>query len=296
MNNMRIAHIINPVKVKENSDLYTAQPVTFRTMVKAKEESKYSNHINQYVIGYEEDESIFPKKAIALDFLNKSVLDYGDFEKTRKLPLIADILTPLKDFDVDYVVYTNVDIAIMPYFYDYIYEKIEKGSDSLIINRRVLKELASDACMYSEIGDSHPGYDCFVFRKELIQKFKLGAVCIGANWIGRIMYSNLIVFSNKLEIIKDAHLTFHIGDDGLWLQNDYSEFDAHNKKEVYQQIGELIELNLDDLKTKSLNNVIAFMDSWSVEKENINIKTVKNISFIKRVKNKMKTIVIKLLE
>ncbi len=27
--------------------------------------------------------------------------------------------------DIDYVIYTNVDIALMPYFYDYIFSKIK---------------------------------------------------------------------------------------------------------------------------------------------------------------------------
>ncbi len=56
------------------------------------------------------------------------------------------------------------------------------------------------------------------------------------------------MFSNSLEIIKDCHLTFHIGDDGAWLNNDYSEFDAHNKKEAYKIINHFIEISNDEKK------------------------------------------------
>ena len=37
---LKIAHIINPAKIKKTSDLYLAQPVTFETMRIAKEFAK----------------------------------------------------------------------------------------------------------------------------------------------------------------------------------------------------------------------------------------------------------------
>lgn len=260
---MKIGHIINPVNIGKTSDLYLAQPVTFQSMKVAKNISKFSDNIIQYTIGYEEDVAIFPTDFKQLPLLKKSVMDVGTFEKDRKLPLIKDILLSLKEeSDLDYIIYTNVDIAVMPYFYDYIFDKIKNGSDSLIINRRVIKETENLNFMFAEVGDAHPGFDCFVFKKELLTSFILNNVCIGANWIGRAMITNLLVHSKKLEIITDAHLTFHIGEDGAWLIENFSEFDDHNKAEVYNIIHKLIAQCADREILDELNKVLAFMDKW----------------------------------
>ena len=152
----------------------------------------------------------------------------------------------------------------MPYFYEYVKHKIATGSDSLIINRRVIDSgYGSDNIhlMYAQIGKSHPGYDCFVFRRELINEFDLGGACIGANYIGRAMLANLIAFSEKLEIVEDAHLTFHLGDEGAWLTNKYSEYDLYNRNEVYQIINRLKRGVKDQDKISKLNDILQFMDS-----------------------------------
>ncbi len=277
---MKIGHIINPVNIGESSDLYLAQPVTFESMLRAKNYSKFSADITQYIIGYEEDVTIFPEKFSPLPLLTKSVMDFGSFKKSRKLPLIKDILFSLnQETDLDYIIYTNVDIAVMPYFYDYIIDKIKTGSDSLIINRRVIKETENLNFMFAEVGDAHPGYDCFVFKKEQLPNFILGSVCIGANWIGRAMIANLLVHSKKLEIITDAHLTFHIGEDGAWLIENFSEFDHHNKAEVYTIINRLIELcSIPDILNE-LKDILAFMDKWGQK----NIGAPKKIKFKDKV-------------
>lgn len=282
---MKIAHIINPVNVPESSDLYQAQPVTFRTMLQAKNTSTYKNQINQYVVGYEEDREIFPSEFKALSNLEKSVLDTNTFVKQRKLPLISSILNALLKEDVDYIIYTNVDIAVLPFFYDFVFSKLKNGSDSLIINRRVVETLKDDASMFAEIGKKHPGYDCFVFRKELLNQFVFGNTCIGANFIGRAMYANLIAFSNTLEIIKDVHVTFHIGDDGAWLKNDFSEFDKHNKEEVKKVLAILLEQIHEKEKIQDLNKIAEFLEKIG------NFKTLhqkKNKSYSKVIE-KIKT-------
>ncbi len=284
---MKLAHIINPVKVASSSDLFIAQPVTFRTMLRAKNDSQYKDSIKQYVIGYDEDVPFFPTGFEILKPLEKSVMDCGTFSKHRKLPLIADILNALKEIDADYIIYTNVDIAVLPFFYDYIHCKLQDGSDSLIINRRVVASLKDDAIMFAEIGKSHPGYDCFVFRKALLENFIFGNTCIGANFIGRALYTNLMVFSEKLEIIKDVHVTFHIGEDGAWLLNDFSQFDDHNKKEVSKVIASLLKSTHDESKIKELQKVLQFMENFHLKTPKPQVKkTLK-----KRVKSRLKKII-----
>ncbi|MEQ8625753.1 MAG: hypothetical protein RIB02_12405 [Vicingaceae bacterium] len=278
---VNIAHIVNPVNISSTSDLFEAQPVTFESMLNAKKYSKFKENIFQYAIGFDEDIPVFPNEFIQLPSMKRSILDTGKFAKKRKLPLIKDILLPLlKEEQIDYIIYTNVDIAVLPFFYDFIFDKISRGSDSLIINRRVIDKIDSSSAMFAEIGDPHPGYDCFVFKKEILNSFKFENVCIGANWIGRTMLSNLVAFSSKLEILKDKHLTFHIGDDGAWLSNDFSEFDKNNKKETYKVIEYLQKVVSNEELEKSLAEILDFMD-------NFGIKRIKKPSIIKRVKNKI---------
>ena len=66
---VKIAHIINPVKVKESSDLYNAQPITFESMVVAKNFSVFKDQIIQCTTQYEEDLEIIPDYFLKLSHL-----------------------------------------------------------------------------------------------------------------------------------------------------------------------------------------------------------------------------------
>ena len=169
-----VAHIINPVKVKEKSDLFFAQPITFETMIRAKNQSANSNHIQLITTQLDEDKSIIPAEFQILSNLEKSVLDVNPQLKNRKLPLIKDILEKIKEIEKpDFVIFTNMDIAVMPFFYDAVFEYLKKGHDALVINRRripaVYKSIDELPLMYAQLGKSHPGFDCFVIKTELLE-------------------------------------------------------------------------------------------------------------------------------
>lgn len=143
----------------------------------------------------------------------------------------------------DYFIYTNADIALQPFFYQTVSSIIASGYDSFVINRRTISahyEQDEDIpLMYSEIGESHPGYDCFIFRRDIYPLFKLGSVCIGTAWIGRALVANMVAYSNKFKEFRDAHLTFHIGDSMQWRQEEYSDYFQENQKEylkIFKQL------------------------------------------------------------
>ena len=91
---MRIAHIINPVKVPPGRDLFFAQPVTFETMRIAKETASNLD-IHQYAAFFPEDEDIIPEFLTKTPPLDRSILDICRFPKKKKLPYIKDILDRL---------------------------------------------------------------------------------------------------------------------------------------------------------------------------------------------------------
>ena len=239
---VKIAHIINPVKIKKNSDLYVAQPITFKTMQTAQELAKQNDiTVELYSAQFPEDHEIIPNYLQKTPDLTRSILDVRAFKNSRKLPLIKDILDSLySSTDADYLIYTNVDIAVLPHFYMSVAEIINQGYDAFIINRRTIgsyDQIEKIPLMYSKIGGKHAGYDCFIFRRDAYPKYVLNNVFIGSIPIGFALGVNLICNSQNFKLFTALHLTFHLGSDGSWKQKgleDYLEFNIAETDKIYQ--------------------------------------------------------------
>ncbi len=241
---VKLAHIINPVVVNESSDLYAAQPVTFESMRLAKDHAEVSIAVGLYSAQFPEDRVLVPAWIKRTEDLERSVLDVGNFMKHRKLPLIKDILDRLyENSQADYFIYTNVDIALMPTFYTSVAQLIESGLDAMVINRRTIAKEVSDPkqleLMWAQAGEKHPGYDCFIFRRNAYPHFDLGTACIGANWIGRVLLTNVHAHAKNFKIFEDLHLTFHLGDDRSWKITEYLDYDEHNQDELLRILANL---------------------------------------------------------
>jgi hypothetical protein len=134
-----IAHIINPFQANQESDLYTAQPITFESMRRAKEKAKEVVQVELLSAQFEEDSAVAPDYFKQTQHLNQSVLDKHHFIKKIKLPLLHDILErAYHESSADYIIYTNVDIGVYPDFYTKVNDFINAGHDAFIINRRRL--------------------------------------------------------------------------------------------------------------------------------------------------------------
>lgn len=236
---IRVAHIINPVKVNEKSDLHYAQPITFETMLRAKRNSLFNKEIELYTTQFEEDKEIIPAGFRVLSNLERSVLDVNPRLEKRKLPLIGDILSKVKETDdPGYVIFTNMDIALMPYFYDAVFTYLEKGNDALVINRRRISDqyrtIAELPLMYADMGRSHPGFDCFVVKTSLVEQFIFGNICVGVSFLEATLMHNIFSFAKNPLYIPDAHLTFHLGMDVLVPRNN--SFYRHNRSEFFDKV------------------------------------------------------------
>ena len=238
---MKIAHIIHPVIVKPSSDLVAAQPVTFETMRIACEFTGFSKEavdISLYAIQYHDERRIpLPGCFTRVPDLQRSVADIKTFKVRRKLALLKDILDALYSAagDADYLIYTNVDIALQPYFYLTISKFIRQKFDAFVINRRTISQDYQSPgeipMMFSKLGEKHPGWDCFVFKRSLYPAFELGTACIGTGWIGRVVITNLACFAERFKIFTDLHTTFHIGDDLSWKSGRFDDYLEHNKNQ-----------------------------------------------------------------
>lgn len=238
---MKIAHVINIFTPDYQSDLYLAQPITLESMRVSRDFASGEVDVMLYSAHYKEDDASVPDYFNKTHWLEKSVLDVAKFEKHKKLPLINDILSSLYNAsDADYFIYTNNDIILQPSFYVSVKQIIEKGFDAFIINRRRIHSGFSKVedlpLIYAEKGKKHPGFDCFVFKRDIFPKMQLGNICIGVPFIGVTLAHNLFCFARQFKLFDNLHLTAHIGMDIMGLRDEYY---WHNRGEFNKIIKSL---------------------------------------------------------
>lgn len=243
---MKIAHIINPVNVPANTELGIAQPITFESIRVAHEYAKGKADVQLYTICYDEDRSVIPNYFTQLNNLSASIRN--KFPNKKKLPYIKDILQALYDnSDAEYLIYTNMDISLMPQFYVVVQTLLQEGRDALLINRRGIstKYKSPDELplMYSDMGVVHPGFDCFVFHRSLLPKFNLAEICIGVPFLEVSLLHNFIAYANSLKLVDDLHLTFHIGTEVMPPVD--KDLYLYNRAEYEQKIYPVIKSKLD---------------------------------------------------
>lgn len=215
------------------------QQVTLQSMLNAQAFVKDAGHVELLAVCYPEDAEMVPPQFTLLAPLQQSVLDCGSFSKKRRLPLIREIVRALyTNSSAEYLIYTNADIALMPQFYITVDELLNKGHDALLINRRGIspdyKGVQDLPLMYSDYGKPHPGFDCFVFKRSLVEKLILENICIGIPFLEVSLVHNLIAFADNLKLVDDLHLTFHLGTEVMPPVDE--EYYRHNRAEYEQKI------------------------------------------------------------
>ena len=141
-----------------------------------------------------------------------------------------------------------MDISLMPQFYVAVAEIIKKENyDALLVNRRGIstkyKSVEELPRMYSDYGNPHPGFDCFVFKRELLNKLILENICVGVSFSEVALVHNLIAFAEKLKLVDDLHLTFHLGTEVMPPLDP--EYYQHNRNEYEQKIYPKLKPYLD---------------------------------------------------
>lgn len=232
---MTFAHVVNPFTPRPGSDLVYAQPMTLASMDQAAEFARGKAGVELWAACYPEDTAVVPAGWKQTPVLTRSVMDVGTFPVNRKLPILRDILDRLhSESRADYFVYTNVDISLQPHFYVAVAELIARGYESFAINRRTVSEEWRE-CLplaQADVGKSHAGFDCFVFPRARYSQFDLADTCLGAIWIGRVVLANFAAAGGKHTVFKDLHLTFHLGDDRIWLGDRLRAFNEFNERQL----------------------------------------------------------------
>ena len=240
---IKIAHLINPFKCSEDnpSYLYYAQPITFKSMHNAQlEAQKIGIDVKLYAVNYPEDDEIIPDYFIKLPHLEKSTLsEFPKISHNRKLPIIQEMFDSiLQNSDADYIIFTNSDIGVQKRFYKKINEFIHKDNlKSFIINRRDnipkfkdekrLTEKDLDI-IYKESGQTHPGKDCFIMHRKILEKINMNLMFTGYPPWGNKLHKCMKKIDKKTHLYRDKYLTFHLGCDTSWKKKVKSELWSKN--------------------------------------------------------------------
>lgn len=244
---INVSHIINPIYDLDKPPLQYIQAVTFKSIQNALKFYSTSEKDIEFIIcstQYPEDHASIPPFIQKLSNLEQSVLDVNETLIGKKLPLIKDILNiGIQETEADYLIYSNIDIALQPHFYDFVAHKINKGHDAIVINRRRIPfkvkpaEEASQHLInyYGTIGRSHPGFDCFIIKKSVLEQFILDNICIGISFLETALIHNIAAFSKNPLYVLDQHLTFHLGTDVL-VPRKKNPFYWHNRNIFFNEI------------------------------------------------------------
>lgn len=215
---MRFVHVINPVKMPEGHELSWTQPMVFESMRIAQERGSQKAEVVLLSAAFREDRDYAPAYFERSEDLQESVQDFGPFKDKRRLPLIREVIDKAYQFSQggDWLVYTNSDIVLLPHFYETIERLIEKEqTDAMVINRRRIgieyQKIEDLPLVWAEMGKSHPGFDCFVFKREFVPRMNFENICIGVPFIGVSTAHNLFALAENPKYYDGLHITVHMG-------------------------------------------------------------------------------------
>jgi len=251
----RLAHIINTYRTPPDSREAQIHRATYATMQTACDFTGMKGAVEFVSVQFPEDRDVAPDFFYQAGDLQRSVLDLRTFTVPRKLPLVFDLLHHGIEAiqNAEYIIFTNTDINLMPYFYDCIVNILDCGFDVIVVNRREIPHYSTKpdltAIMYADYGVIHEGFDCFVFPVEMFREFVSNQACVGAGLVMRGLLYNLVAHAKKMLMLRDCHLTFHLGQDRAWQDPSLKDYIDYNR---LQATNVMRELSADQEKSRLL--------------------------------------------
>ena len=238
---LSILHFINPF-ASANPKEQRIHRTTLESIERAAAAGTGELQLTLGVVQQEGSSISANKDMFSLPVLKRSVKDFGNFPEAKPYPLIADIIDSAKSHDSDFYIFTNMDIGLMPDFYKFISDQIVKNDyDAFIINRRRIPETWMNSPlneMYNVKGKSHPGFDCFVMSREIMQKLVLSEICVGIPFVGVALAHNIFAFADNPKLFDNEHLTFHLGMDIFPPRN--KELYWHNRRAFFRNVAPIL--------------------------------------------------------
>jgi len=272
---MKFFHIINPYQAPEDSEEKATQDKTIESLVNAYEYAREFVDV-KLVMKVDPEEADYFRLRFDYDFVEFSEIKLTsdmlgqNFNVERKLPVLSDLvdLTEIEksggcNIDEDFVVFTNMDICVQPFFYTELAKNICAGFDCFVVNRRTVdKSLLYKSLLesYASDGAKHIGHDCFVLPMRQLKEFYLKDHILGIGFVFRPFLLNCILNSNNFKEFDDAYLTFHFGDDMEWKSDKYSDYLEHNRNMLIQVYEGLIDQinEIDETKKEWIRKFFSF--------------------------------------
>ncbi len=247
--NIHIAHVVNVYGCPGGSEGHRVQAITLESMKRAREMAGTDVAVEFISAQFAEDRGAVPPFVTATPDLDRSIQNEIACTDKRKLPFIHDILSRAEQAtDAEFLLYSNMDIALYPGFYRFLASTVREGVDALAVNRTQIprmvrgRDILTDASLDEivRVGDRRPhhGIDCVMFRRDKFKLWPAPNICIGYPPVGQYLMENAEFHAQRFVWIVDDVRTFHIGVDDsrnspwkklvgneIWNFN-HAEFDA----------------------------------------------------------------------
>lgn len=229
---LRIRHVIPQVDSAARHDLQKdfrrASTTLLAAARSAPEECKVSLVLASYPGGEEKAQAGFED----VPTLSKTAADIFPNER-KKLPLLSEVLNALGPHeDYDYAIFTNSDICVSRDFYGVVLALIQSGIEAGSITRRTvprfLESSHSMALSSAHVGSSHTGHDCFFFSSQIASELRVGKTLLGVPLIGKTLLVDLLRLTPAVGVFRKLNVTFHLGNDRIWMDNDFDTLARHN--------------------------------------------------------------------
>lgn len=248
-------HIINPFPCPNHSEHGIASKITYESLrIAIDEAQKQGIQVALNAVVLPGDEAAIKSPAQLAGHLARTVQDIRPLAPKRLFPLISDLLKIGAQASADdYLIFTNMDIAVQPDFYvrlqEIIASRFEPGTPFIVYRRNIAShydDIGQLTEMYQQTGQLAYGYDCFVFPRAYLPQLDLGTSCIGAAHFDYLLFMALDAASGfRIKRVNDP-LTFHIGNDIAWSsQINYIEHNLTESLAAIERMRKRFDVPMD---------------------------------------------------
>lgn len=245
----RLVHIINPFAAPEGSEWQAIQQAALNSIARARATAAPGTRIDIVAVAFEGETIPTLPGTLEAPRLTRGAADIGTFGRPRPLPLLFDILAAGATHAApsDHVVFTNMDINLVPHFYDTVGALLAAGADAMTINRWDIDKAYLDraeavwplaAAEHAPV--HHRGYDCFVYRADRFASFRRTDAVVGMGAVMRSLLYNMVAFSDAMLMLTNVSLTYHFGNDVAWRDATFDDYDAHNRVQALAAVRALM--------------------------------------------------------
>eukprot|EP00592_Proboscia_alata_P019540 CAMPEP_0194418174 /NCGR_PEP_ID=MMETSP0176-20130528/17265_1 /TAXON_ID=216777 /ORGANISM="Proboscia alata, Strain PI-D3" /LENGTH=384 /DNA_ID=CAMNT_0039224457 /DNA_START=213 /DNA_END=1367 /DNA_ORIENTATION=+ len=255
---MKIVHLFPLYKVYNCESRFCPYnqelSVAIAAMQRARENAKNAT-VTLATSVFTEDGDAVPSDFVRLPNLTRST--QSEYQLDKKLPFINDLFDNLRsspDFSTyDFVIYTNGDIVVHESFYDTVASIIAKHrNDAFTINRLTVAKGGGEIgkkgsfelytaldldVIYKLPGIKHPGYDCFVMKREIFEQINMGDIFLGHPPVSPLLMLQLESLAERFKKIPSytgTHRgTFHLGNDESWKKTKNLKYNKINYENAY---------------------------------------------------------------